>query len=49
MLKHIDPLLNGKLLGLLERMGHGDVLALVDRNLPAASTAQRLVSPPAPP
>lgn len=27
-------------------MGHGDVLAIVDRNFPAASTARRLVTLP---
>ena len=43
MLKGIDPLLSAELLGHLAAMGHGDVLALVDRNFPAASTAQRLV------
>ncbi len=35
MLKNIDPLLSGSLLELLDRMGHGDVVALVDRNFPA--------------
>lgn len=35
MLKNIDPLLTGDLLALLDRMGHGDVLGLVDRNFPA--------------
>ncbi|QIG43326.1 fucose-binding protein [Nocardioides anomalus] len=43
MLKAIDPLLSAELLGHLAAMGHGDALALVDRNFPAASTAQRLV------
>lgn len=43
MLKDIDPLLSADLLGHLAAMGHGDVLALVDRNFPAASTARRLV------
>ena len=46
MLKGIDPILNGALLGALQDMGHGDVLALVDRNFPAASTSNRLVSLP---
>jgi L-fucose mutarotase len=46
MLKGIDPILNGALLGALQDMGHGDVLALVDRNYPAASTSNRLVSLP---
>lgn len=35
MLKNIDPLLTGSLLRLLDEMGHGDVLGLVDRNFPA--------------
>jgi len=35
MLKGIDPILTGDLLLLLDRMGHGDVLGLVDRNFPA--------------
>ena len=46
MLKNIDPVLDAELLGHLAAMGHGDVLALVDRNFPAASTARRLVSLP---
>lgn len=43
MLKGISPLLNADLLHVLAAMGHGDELALVDANFPAASTAQRLV------
>lgn len=35
MLKNVDPLLTGRVLDLLDRMGHGDVLGLVDRNFPA--------------
>ncbi len=35
MLKNVHPLLTGPLLSLLDRMGHGDVLGLVDRNFPA--------------
>ena len=35
MLKGIDPLLSGELLQILDDMGHGDVLAIVDRNFPA--------------
>jgi L-fucose mutarotase len=46
MLKGIDPMLNGALLGALQDMGHGDVLALVDRNYPAVSTSNRLVGLP---
>ena len=44
MLKGIDPLLNADLLHILRAMGHGDDLALVDRNFPAASVARRLVT-----
>jgi L-fucose mutarotase len=44
VLKNIDPLLNADLLGQLAAMGHGDVLAIVDRNFPAAATARRLVT-----
>jgi L-fucose mutarotase len=43
MLKNIDPLLNADLLQVLAAMGHGDDIALVDRNFPAASTARRLI------
>lgn len=35
MLKNVHPMLTGPLLSLLDRMGHGDVLGLVDRNFPA--------------
>jgi L-fucose mutarotase len=35
VLKNVHPLLTGQLLSLLDRMGHGDVLGLVDRNFPA--------------
>jgi len=43
MLKNIDPLLSPDLLMVLRSMGHGDEIAVVDGNFPAASTAQRLV------
>jgi L-fucose mutarotase len=43
MLKGIDPLLSPELLLALGMMGHGDELAVVDRNYPAASTGQRVV------
>ena len=39
LLKGLSPLLSADLLWILESMGHGDDLALVDRNFPAASTA----------
>ncbi|KAH8653755.1 RbsD/FucU transport protein family [Xylariales sp. PMI_506] len=37
MLKGIDPLLTPELLQALRAMGHGDVIAIVDANFPAAS------------
>lgn len=43
MLKGIDPVLSPELLHVLASMGHGDELALVDRNFPAVSVGQRLV------
>ncbi len=43
MLKGIDPLLGPELLMALGSMGHGDELAVVDRNFPAVSVARRLV------
>lgn len=43
MLKNIDPLLSPDLLMVLRAMGHGDDIAIVDANFPAASMAKRLV------
>lgn len=43
MLKGIDPLLSGELLKILDEMGHGDRLLLVDRNFPAAATGRPVV------
>ncbi|MBI1352566.1 MAG: fucose-binding protein [Actinomycetales bacterium] len=43
MLKGIDPLLSGELLRILDDMGHGDELLLVDRNYPAASSGRPVV------
>jgi L-fucose mutarotase len=43
MLKGIDPLLHPDLLFVLAQMGHGDELAVVDRNYPAGSTGRRVV------
>lgn len=40
LLKGIDPLLTADLLYVLRSMGHGDKLAIVDCNFPAATTAQ---------
>ena len=43
MLKGIDPLLSGELLQILDDMGHGDVLAIVDRNYPAHASGLPVV------
>ena len=39
MLKGLDPRMTADLLDLMMRMGHGDELALVDRNYPAHAAA----------
>lgn len=43
MLKGIDPLVTPELLHGLAVMGHGDVLALVDRNYPSQSSGRPVV------
>lgn len=43
MLKGIDPLLSGDLLRILDDMGHGDRLLLVDRNYPAAASGRPVI------
>lgn len=43
MLIGLDPLLGPDLLHALRAMGHGDDIALVDANFPAAANARRLV------
>lgn len=43
MLKNIDPLLSPELLSILRAMGHGDEIAIVDANYPAASSGCPLV------
>jgi L-fucose mutarotase len=43
MLKGINPLLSGELLKVLDEMGHGDQLLLVDRNYPAAASGRPVV------
>jgi len=43
MLKGIDPLLSGDLLKVLDDMGHGDRLFLVDRNYPAVSSGRPVI------
>lgn len=43
MLKGVHPLLGPDILGVLGRAGHGDVIALVDRNYPAYSAGPAVV------
>jgi L-fucose mutarotase len=43
VLKGIDPLLSGDLLKVLDDMGHGDRLLLVDRNYPAAASGKPVI------
>jgi L-fucose mutarotase len=43
MLKGIDPVLSGELLKILDDMGHGDTLLLVDRNYPAFASGRPVV------
>lgn len=43
MLKNVHPLLTPELLATLAAMGHGDVLAIVDRNFPATSLGARVI------
>lgn len=46
MLKGIPPLLTADLLHALASMGHGDEIAIVDANFPAATLGRRLVALP---
>jgi L-fucose mutarotase len=43
VLKGIDPLLSGDLLKVLDDMGHGDQLFVVDRNYPAVGSGRPVV------
>ncbi len=43
MLKGLNPLLSPELLATLRAMGHGDDIAIVDANFPAAAMARRLI------
>jgi L-fucose mutarotase len=43
VLKGINPLLGPDLLHVLRAMGHGDEIAIVDGNYPAAADAKRLI------
>ena len=38
-----DPVLSGELLKILDEMGHGDLLLLVDRNYPAAASGKPVI------
>ena len=44
LLKGIDPLLTADVLHILRSMGHGDKLAVVDCNFPAAATSKQTTS-----
>jgi len=44
MLKNVPPIINPRLLWILSSMGHGDDLALVDRNFPAHAVADATVT-----
>jgi L-fucose mutarotase len=46
MLKNIHPLLTSELLAVLDDMGHGNEIAIVDANFPAAANAVRLIEIP---
>jgi L-fucose mutarotase len=43
MLKNIDPILGPDLLAILRSMGHGEDIAIVDRNYPALSAGPTLI------
>ena len=43
MLLNVHPLLGPDLLHALASMGHGDQIAIVDANYPAAAKAKRLI------
>lgn len=43
MLKNIDPLLSPELLSVLRAMGHGEDIAIVDRNYPALSAGPKII------
>jgi len=46
MLKNINPILTGDLLGALRDMGHGDDLVIVDANYPAFSAGVPVIHIP---
>jgi len=44
VLNHINPLISPELMKVLMEMGHGDEIVFTDRNFPAVSNANRLIS-----
>jgi L-fucose mutarotase len=46
VLKDINPLLTPSLLAALRAMGHGDVIAIVDRNYPAYAAGRTVIDLP---
>jgi L-fucose mutarotase len=46
MLKGLHPLLTADLLHAMAAMGHGDAIAIVDANFPAASLGPRVIALP---
>jgi len=46
VLKGVHPALTPRLLGALAEMGHGDTIAVVDRNFPAYAYGKRVVDLP---
>lgn len=46
MLKGLDPVLTGRLLLVLQEMGHGDDIVIADANFPAHSVGSRVVEMP---
>ena len=43
MLKNVDPVLSPELLSTLRAMGHGDEIAIVDANYPAAASGRSVI------
>lgn len=44
MLKGIDPIVSPELLSAIARMGHGDTIAVVDRNFPAYASGKEVIA-----
>jgi L-fucose mutarotase len=43
MLKNIDPVLTGSLLKALDELGHGEKIAIVDRNYPSYASGAQVI------